>query len=135
MGTLRTRNKVLLFVLAVLCALALALGVTALAPAPERAFAAEEGHTSHDGWTKITLSTKSLRNGNYYLDSDVNLDAVLQLTSSSYAATLCLNGHKLTGCGSGSVIKNNGKLTICDCQSESTAEEHRHAYYISVVFI
>ena len=120
-----------MFVLAVLCALALALGVTALAPAPERAFAAEEGHTSHDGWTKITLSTKSLRNGNYYLDSDVNLDAVLQLTSSSYAATLCLNGHKLTGCGSGSVIKNNGKLTICDCQSESTAEEHRHAYYIS----
>ena len=127
MGTLRTRNKVLLFVLAALCAMALALGVTALAPAPERAFAAEE-HTNHDGWTKITSSTKSLRSGNYYLDSDVNLDAVLQLTSSSYEATLCLNGHKLTGNGSGSVIKNYGKLTICDCQSGN--ENNKHYYTV-----
>ena len=125
MGTLRKRNKILLFVLTALCALALGLGVMSLAP--ERVHAEEE-HTSHDGWTKITSSTESLRSGNYYLDSDVNLDAVLQLTSSSYAATLCLNGHKLTGDGSGSVIKNYGKLTICDCQSGN--ENYKHYYTV-----
>ena len=38
--------------------------------------------------------------------------------------TLCLNGHKLTGSGDGSVIKNSGNLTICDCQSGNDANKH-----------
>ena len=128
MGTLRTRNKVLLFVLAVLCALALALGVTALAPASERAFAAEGDHADHTDWTEITSSTDTLRSGNYYLSSDVELSGILQIKFSSVVATLCLNGHKLTGSGdgtsNGSVIKNHGNLTICDCQSGNDANKH-----------
>ncbi len=128
MGRLRTRYKVLLFVLAALCALALALGVTALAPAPERAFAAEGDHADHTDWTEITSSTDTLRSGNYYLSSDVELSGILQITSSSVVATLCLNGHKLTGSGdgtsNGSVIKNYGNLTICDCQSGNDANKH-----------
>ena len=129
MGRLRTRNKVLLFVLAALCALALALGVTALAPAPERAFAAEgEDHADHTDWTEITSSTDTLRSGNYYLSSDVELSGILQIKFSSVVATLCLNGHKLTGSGdgtsNGSVIKNYGNLTICDCQSGNDANKH-----------
>ena len=128
MGTLRTRNKVLLFVLAALCALALALGVTALAPAPERAFAAEE-HTNHDGWTPLTETGGTLSGGNYYLDQNITLTNDLTFSGT---VTLCLNGYKLTGTGSGSVITvNSGIFTLCDCQSESTAEEHRHVYYIS----
>ena len=128
MGTLRTRNKVLLLVLAALCALALALGVTALAPAPERAFAAEGDHADHTDWTEITSSTDTLRSGNYYLSSDVELSGILQIKFSSVVATLCLNGHKLTGSGdgtsNGSVIKNLGNLTICDCQSGNDANKH-----------
>ena len=117
-----------MFVLAALCALALALGVTALAPAPERAFAAEGDHADHTDWTEITSSTDTLRSGNYYLSSDVELSGILQITSSSVVATLCLNGHKLTGSGdgtsNGSVIKNYGNLTICDCQSGNDANKH-----------
>ena len=128
MGTLRTRNKVLLLVLAALCALALALGVTALAPAPERVHA-EEGHTSHDGWTPLTETGGTLSGGEYYLNQNITLTNDLTFSGT---VTLCLNGYKLTGTGSGSVITvNSGTFTLCDCQSESTAEEHRHAYYIS----
>ena len=129
MGTFRTRNKVLLFVLAALCALALALGVTALAPAPERAFAAEE-HTNHDGWTPLTAEGSTLTDGNYYLDQNITLTNDLTFSGT---VTLCLNGYKLTGTGSGSVITVNygANFTLCDCQSESTAEEHKHAYYVN----
>lgn len=124
MGTFRTRNKVLLFVLAALCALALALGVTALAPAPERALAAEE-HTNHEGWTALTTEGGTLRDGNYYLDQNITLTNDLTFSGT---VTLCLNGYKLTGDGSGSVIKNSGKLTICDCQSGN--ENYKHYYTV-----
>ena len=109
--------------LAVLCILALSLGM-ALISAPARALAAEDDHAGHTDWTEITSSTSTLRSGNYYLSSDVELSSLLQITSSSVVATLCLNGHKLTGYGSGSVIKNYGDLTICDCQSGNDANKH-----------
>lgn len=112
---------------AVLCVLALSLGM-ALVCAPARALAAEDDHADHTGWTEITSSTDTLRSGNYYLSSDVELSGILQITSSSVVATLCLNGHKLTGSGdgtsNGSVIKNYGNLTICDCQSGNDANKH-----------
>lgn len=125
MGTFRTRNKVLLFVLAALCALALALGVTALAPAPERAFAAEE-HTNHDGWTPLTAEGSTLTDGNYYLDQNITLTNDLTFSGT---VTLCLNGYKLTGTGSGSVITVNygANFTLCDCNGS----HGEHRYFIA----
>ena len=112
---------------AVLCVLSLSLGM-ALVCAPARALAAEGDHADHTGWTEITSSTDTMRSGNYYLSSDVKLSELLQIKSSSVVATLCLNGHKLTGSGdgtsNGSVIKNYGNLTICDCQSGNDVNKH-----------
>ena len=123
MNFMRKERKVLFVMLAVLCVLALSFGM-ALISAPARALAAEDDHAGHTDWTEITSSTSTLRSGNYYLSSDVELSSLLQITSSSVVATLCLNGHKLTGYGSGSVIKNYGNLTICDCQSENDVNKH-----------
>ena len=127
MNFMRKERKMLFVMFAVLCVLALSLGM-ALVCAPARALAAEDDHADHTGWTEITSSTDTLRSGNYYLSSDVELSGLLQITSSSVVATLCLNGHKLTGSGdgtsNGSVIKNYGNLTICDCQSGNDANKH-----------
>ncbi|PWM50979.1 MAG: hypothetical protein DBX60_07930 [Bacillota bacterium] len=127
MNFMRKERKMLFVMFAVLCVLALSLGM-ALVCAPARALAAEDDHADHTGWTEITSSTDTLRSGNYYLSSDVELSGILQITSSSVVATLCLNGHKLTGSGdgtsNGSVIKNYGNLTICDCQSGNDANKH-----------
>lgn len=121
MGTLRTKNKVLLFVLAALCALALSLGVTALAPAPERAFAAEE-HTSHEGWTALKAEDGTLSDGKYYLDQNITLTNDLTFSGT---VTLCLNGYKLTGTGIGPVVHSTGNFTLCDCNGSH--EEHRYS--------
>lgn len=114
-----------MFVLAALCALALALGVTALAPAPERAFAAEE-HTNHDGWTPLTAEGSTLTDGNYYLDQNITLTNDLTFSGT---VTLCLNGYKLTGTGSGSVITVNygANFTLCDCNGS----HGEHRYFIA----
>ena len=127
MNFMRKERKMLFVMFAVLCVLALSLGM-ALVCAPARALAAEGDHADHTDWTEITSSTDTLRSGNYYLSSDVELSGILQITSSSVVATLCLDGHKLTGSGdgtsNGSVIKNYGNLTICDCQSGNDANKH-----------
>lgn len=125
MNFMRKERKALLVMFAVLCVLALSLGM-ALVCAPARALAAEDDHAGHTDWTALKASTRNIT-GNYYLEDDVSLSKVLQVSSGA-TATLCLNGHKLTGSGdgtsNGSVIKNYGNLTICDCQSGNDANKH-----------
>ena len=122
------RNK-LAFILMALSLLALALGVM-LWNAPAAVRAAETEHDHTDGnWTALTEAGGPLSGGNYYLNDDLTLTADLTIDGE---VTLCLNGHVLTGTGSSSVITvlGNANFTLCDCQSESTAAEHQHAYYV-----
>ena len=80
MNFMRKERKMLFVMFAVLCVLALSLGM-ALVCAPARALAAEDDHADHTGWTEITSSTDTLRSGNYYLSSDVELSGILQIKS------------------------------------------------------
>lgn len=125
MNFMRKERKMLFVMFAVLCVLALSLGM-ALVCAPAHALAAEGDHAGHTDWTALKASTRNIT-GNYYLEDDVSLSKVLQVSSGA-TATLCLNGHKLTGSGdgtsNGSVIKNYGNLTICDCQSGNDVNKH-----------
>ena len=149
MGTLRTRNKILLFVLAALCALALILGVTALAPAPERAFAAEEGDVIEVQFNGETTTYTTVKDALAYADeqetSEQNRvviklldnftlgangdDSWFEVGSSSFI-TLDLNGYILRSSGSGFVVRVYGDMILEDSKSESTAEEHQHKYYV-----
>lgn len=70
--------------------------------------------TTHLGWTAITDAGGTLSDGKYYLDKDVKLTNNITINGT---VTLCLNGHTLTGTGSGSVITANinQNFTLCDC--------------------
>ncbi|MCM1494252.1 MAG: InlB B-repeat-containing protein [Bacteroides sp.] len=59
-----------------------------------------------------------LAEGNYYLSGDVTLDSTLEISSGT--VNLCLNGHTLTGSGTGSVIKTGSDtvLYLCDCDRD-----------------
>ena len=97
-----------------------------------RAVARQDAHICDSGIYDVALTADmtSLGYGHYYLDGDVVLTGVLAVQE-GMQVTLCLNGHKLTGAGDGSVITvgEGATLTLCDCQAESSAEEHAHAYY------
>lgn len=60
-----------------------------------------------------------LSGGNYYLAGDIDLTNNITVNGT---ATLCLNGHTITGTGSGSVITVNSDahFTLCDCSKEQT---------------
>ena len=125
MNFMRKKRKVLFVMLAVLCVLALSLGM-ALVCAPARALAAEDDHADHTtGWTEITANGGELSAGKYYLNSDVILTTNLTFSGE---VTLCLNGHVLTGNGNGSVITVNSgsNFTLCDCNSS----EQTHYYTV-----
>ncbi|MGN0982959.1 MAG: InlB B-repeat-containing protein [Candidatus Limivicinus sp.] len=75
--------------------------------------AAYAGHTGHEGWAAIsTGSRKTLENGSYYLKDDLNSDLVIKGD-----VELCLNGHRLSGSGNGSVITvaEGARLSLHDC--------------------
>lgn len=75
--------------------------------------AAYAGHSSHDGWAAVsTGSRKTLDSGSYYLKDDLNSDLVIKGD-----VQLCLNGHRLSGSGSGSVITvaEGAHLSLHDC--------------------
>ncbi len=147
MRTLRKRNRVVLFVLAALCALALILGVTALAP--ERAFA-EEGDVFEVQFNGETTTYTTVKDALAYVEeqetSEQNRaliklldnytlgmgedDPWVEINIGSYA-TLDLNGYILRGSGSNFVIRVYGDMLLEDSQSESTAEEHQHNYYVN----
>ena len=113
-----------------LCALALAGGVCLAAP-PAAAQAETQAEThDHSGWEELPSAGGEMGGGGtYYLTDDVELQSDLSVTGE---VTLCLNGHILKGTGWDSVIsvQDGADFTLCDCQSESTAAEHRHAYFI-----
>lgn len=133
--------------LAVLCVLALSLGM-ALVCAPARALAAEgdvievqfNGETTTYTTVKDALSyveeqetseenralIKLLDNYTLGVNSD---DSRFEIGISTFAA-LDLNGYILRGSGSASVIGVYGDMILEDSQSESTAEEHQHDYYV-----
>ena len=115
MNFMRKERKMLFVMFAVLCVLALSLGM-ALVCAPARALAAEDDHADHTGWTEITANGGELPAGNYYHNGDVILTTNLTFSGE---VTLCLNDHVLTGNGNGSVITVNSgsNFTLCDCNS------------------
>ena len=121
---MRKERKALLVIFAVLCVLALSLGM-ALVRAPARAIAAEDDHADHTGWTEITANGGELPAGNYYHNGDVILTTNLTFSGE---VTLCLNDHVLTGNGNGSVITVNSgsNFTLCDCNSS----EQTHYYTV-----
>ena len=75
--------------------------------------AAYASHGNHDTWTVIgTGSRKTLESGSYYLKADLNSDLVIKGD-----VELCLNGHVLSGSGTGSVITvtEGAHLRLHDC--------------------
>ena len=121
----------MLFVLCVAIVLAVSLPVST-------AFAAEGEpeatvHDHADGtWKAITADGGTLESGNYYLAGDVTLTTDITIADNA-TVTLCLNGYKLTGAGTSSVITVDAgaSFTLEDCQEASEAAEHQHAYYIN----
>ena len=78
-------------------------------------------HTNHDGWTVLTADIGSyLSSGNYYLDSDVTLNAPLAISGT---VTLCFNGHILRSTMQ-IEVSQGGSLTLEDCNTSIT-----HRYY------
>ena len=147
MNFMRKERKVLFVMLAVLCILALSLGM-ALISAPARALAAEgdvievqfNGEITTYTTVKDALSyVEELETSeenraliklldNYTLGANGD-DSRFKIDISTFAA-LDLNGYILRGSGSASVIGIYGDMILEDSQSESTAEEHQHDYYV-----
>ena len=113
---------------AALCALALVLGA---ALAPGSAWAAEGTELTSDSFTGGTLSE-----GTYYLGEDIELTSNVTVASE---VTLDLNGHTLTGTGSGSVVtvSAGGNLTLNDSTASDpvqiTDEDEIAAFEAGVV--
>ena len=120
-----------LFVLCVAIVLAVSLPVST-------AFAAEGEpeatvHDHADGtWTELTATGGTLQSGNYYLTSDVTLTTNITVAEGT-TVTLCLNGYKLTGTGTDSVItvSDDASFTLTDCRSASDEAECQHSYYVA----
>lgn len=118
MKTILKRNKLAAALLMALSLLALAFGAM-LWRAPAAAQAAAE-HDHADGtWTAIATDGGTLSGGNYYLAEDVVLTKNLTFSGT---VTLCLNGHVLTGTGTGSVIliNSDSNFTLCDCSTDAS---------------
>ncbi len=120
MRTISKKNKIAAAIFLALGLLSLALGVM-LWGAPAAVQAAETEHDqTHSGWTELTEGDGILRNGNYYLTGDLDLTADFSFDP-NHTVTLCLNGHKLTGTGSNSVIivSAGANFTLCDCNGSN----------------
>lgn len=92
--------------------------------------------THHDDWLTLPADSKMVGGAEtspmrYYLTEDTKLDSDIVLTNGY--AVFCLNGYKLTGTGTGSVITVQGgaHLTVCDCMEGSQTPEHQHNYYVA----
>lgn len=131
-----TMKKFAVLLIGALLVLCVAIALTVSSPASE-AFAAgpEETHDHADGtWTAITAeylteNGATLTYGKYYLAENVTAD--ITVTGN---VTLCLNGYALIGTGTASVVtvKDGSTFNLYDCQEESEAAEHQHAYYVYV---
>ena len=123
---LKAKKLTLLLLSAFLCvslavSAVLLLGGKSAAKSAPIASAAETVHShswSHS--TQLTASTTELSGGNYYLAGDVGLtEKDITVTGN---VEICLNGHKLKGTGSNSVITVDGSgasLTLYDCNENA----------------
>ena len=126
-----------LFVLCVAIVLAVSLPVsTAFAAETETATDTESEATVHDHadgtWTELTADGGTLQSGNYYLAGDVKLTTDITIADNT-TVVLCLNGYKLTGTGTDSVItvSDDASFTLTDCRSASEEAEYQHSYYVA----
>ena len=120
-----------LFVLCVAIVLAVSLPVsTAFAAEGETETDTGSEATVHDHndetWTAITADGGTLQSGNYYLTSDVTLTTDITIADNA-TVTLCLNGYKLTGTGTSSVITvgEGVDFTLEDCSADASAPAGR----------
>ena len=118
---------VLFAVAAILCiALAAAFLPTERAAAEETATDTGSEATVHDHadgtWTELTATGGTLQSGNYYLASDVTLTTDITIADNA-TVVLCLNGYKLTGTGTSSVITvgEGASFTLEDCSADASA--------------
>ena len=108
-----SRRLWLILILSFLCA---ALLCCAFLFAPQTAHADTEDTHDHSAMTAISnysdIADGKLTDGEYYLTDDINGNITVKGN-----ATLCLNGHTVTGDGNGSVItvSENANFTLCDC--------------------
>ena len=116
-----------LFVLCVAIVLAVSLPVsTAFAAEGETATDTGSEATVHDHtdgtWTELTADGGTLQSGNYYLAGDVTLSTDITIADNA-TVTLCLNGYKLTGTCTSSVITFNEGVdfTLEDCSADASA--------------
>ena len=86
---------------------------------------AQHSCTGVTGATALTAAGGTLSAGSYYLAEDITLTENLTISGT---VTLCLNGHKLTGNGTGSVITvgDGANFTLCDCNGSNST----HSYTI-----
>lgn len=69
-------------------------------------------------WTEWTDTTSlPTTSGNYYLSADVVLPGSVTIPQGG-DVKLCLNGHKISKTGGGSVFYVNGSFSITDCSAE-----------------
>ena len=120
-----------LFVLCVAIVLAVSLPVsTAFAAEGETATDTGSEATVHDHtdgtWTELTATGGTLESGNYYLAGDVTLTTDITVADNA-VVTLCLNGYKLTGTGTSSVITvgAGASFTLEDCSADASAPAGR----------
>lgn len=127
-------TKKILFATAV-CVVALVLCVASCGGYAVSYATTKQEHANHAQWKQLDSNTIALQSGKYYLNKDLTLDKIQQVTDgkntiSAYLVTegdvtICLNGHMLKGGGNGSVIAvKSGKLTVCDCNGDNLT----HAY-------
>ena len=110
-----------LFVLCVAIVLAVSLPVSTAFAAEGEPEATVHDHTD-ETWTELTAAGGTLESGNYYLTSDVKLTTDITIADNA-TVTLCLNGYKLTGTGTSSVITFNEGVdfTLEDCSADASA--------------
>ena len=120
-----------LFVLCVAIVLAVSLPVSTAFAAEGEPEATVHDHTD-ETWTELTATGGTLQSGNYYLTSDVTLTTNITVAEGT-TVTLCLNGYKLTGTGTDSVItvSDDASFTLTDCRSASEEAECQHSYYVA----
>ena len=132
-----TMKKLAVLLIGALLVLCVAIVLTVSLPV-STAFAAEGEpeatvHDHADGtWTELTATGGTLQSGNYYLTSDVTLTTNITVAEGT-TVTLCLNGYKLTGTGTDSVItvSDDASFTLTDCRSASEEAECQHSYYVA----
>ncbi len=110
--------------------LALAVAVVmalAMAPVTFGTVRAVESTHTHDGIVFEASDTLPKTSGNYYLNSDIEIDETW-IIDNGIKINLCLNGHgiKMTGESKAVIeIKEGGELNLFDCDTHT-----EHKYYI-----